>query len=421
MTTKSKVPQIRFKGFSGEWEKFEIQKLIDDGIIISHLDGNHGELYPRSEEFIKYGIPYVTANDFITGKVNLKNCKCLSLERASLFKKGIAKDGDILFAHNATVGPVALLTTTLEYVILSTTATYFRCDNINLINSYLKSYFNTNHFILQYSKVMAQSTRNQVPITTQRLFYIQLPNQSEQTKIGNYFQQLDKLIEQKEKKYQKLKQFKKAMLDKMFPKNGADTPEIRFKGFSGKWVEKKLGELIEFIVDNRGKNPRYYCNEGIPVIDNFMIKNNYHPNLREATRFIDDNLFNNFIRKYVNPNDTIITLVGNGIGNITLVPKEKSVIIQNTLGLRFSNEKIFMFYCLLSKNKEIKHLDRGMAQPSIRQDELLDIEIKVPTDTKEQEKIGNYFQKLDNQIDLQQKELEKLKNIKKASLSKMFV
>ncbi len=103
-----------------------------------------------------------------------------------------------------------------------------------------------------------------------------------------------------------------------------------------------------------------------------------------------------------------------------MVPKEKSVIIQNTLGLRFSNEKIFMFYCLLSKNKEIKHLDRGMAQPSIRQDELLDIEIKVPIDTKEQKKIGNYFQKLDFQIDLQQKELEKLKNIKKASLAKMF-
>ena len=67
---------------------------------------------------------------------------------------------------------------------------------------------------------------------------------TEQTKIGDYFQKLDKLIEQKENKYQKLKQFKKAMLDKMFPKNGADTPEIRFKGFSGKWEEKEINELF---------------------------------------------------------------------------------------------------------------------------------------------------------------------------------
>jgi type I restriction enzyme S subunit len=152
-----------------------------------------------------------------------------------------------------------------------------------------------------------------------------------------------------------------------------------------------------------------------------MIKNHYYPNLNEATRFIDEMLFDNFIRKYIELNDILITLVGNGIGNITLVPKEKSVIIQNTLGLRFINEQIFMFYSLLSKNKEIKHIDRGMAQPSIRQDELLDIDIKIPKSINEQTKIGNYFQKLDNQIDLQQKELDKLKNIKKASLSKMFV
>ena len=211
------------------------------------------------------------------------------------------------------------------------------------------------------------------------------------------------------------------MLDKMFPKNGADTPEIRFKGFSGEWEETKLNDLIEFIVDNRGKNPRYYCTEGIPIIDNFMIKNNRYPTLNEATRFIDENLFDNFIRKYNELNDILITLVGNGIGNITLFPKEKSVIIQNTLGLRFSNEKIFMFYCLLSKNREIKHLDRGMAQPSIRQDELLDIDIRIPKHIIEQTKIGNYFQKLDRQIELQLQEIEKLKNIKKASLAKMFV
>jgi type I restriction enzyme S subunit len=80
-----------------------------------------------------------------------------------------------------------------------------------------------------------------------------------------------------------------------------------------------------------------------------------------------------------------------------------------------------MFYSLLSKNKQIQHLNRGMAQPSIRQDELLDIDLKIPLDENEQTKIGNYFQKLDNLIDLQQKEIQKLKNIKKASLNKMFI
>ncbi len=400
MTTKSKVPQIRFKGFSGEWEKFEIQKLIDDGIIISHLDGNHGELYPRSEEFIKYGIPYVTANDFITGKVNLKNCKCLSLERASLFKKGIAKDGDILFAHNATVGPVALLTTTLEYVILSTTATYFRCDNINLINSYLKSYFNTNHFILQYSKVMAQSTRNQVPITTQRLFYIQLPNQSEQTKIGNYFQQLDKLIEQKEKKYQKLKQFKKAMLDKMFPKNGADTPEIRFKDFSGKWEEKKLGQLAKITTGSSNRQ-----DSGLDGKYTFFDRSD---DIRTSNIYLFDG--------------EAVIVAGEGSDFVPKYFKGKFDLHQRTYAImNFENgDSKFLFYYIHLFRKWFLNQAVGSTVKSLRLPMFQEMVIKYPR-KEEQKKIGNYFQKLDKQIDLLQKELEKLKNIKKASLAKMFV
>ncbi len=419
MMSKNKVPEIRFKGFGEEWKKFKIQKLIDDGIIISHLDGNHGELYPRSEEFIKYGIPYVTANDFITGKVNLKNCKCLSLERASLFKKGIAKDGDILFAHNATVGPVALLTTTLEYVILSTTATYFRCDNINLINRYLKSYFNTKHFILQYSKVMAQSTRNQVPITTQRLFYIQLPNKAEQTKIGNYFQQLDKLIEQKEKKHQKLKQFKKAMLDKMFPRNGADTPEIRFKGFSGKWEEKRLNEIIsDFIVPMRDKPKE--LNGDIPWcrIEDF---NGMYLSKSKTNQGITKKTIKDMNLK-VYPVNTLLVSCSADLGRCAITAEEL-VTNQTFIGLvpkRNKADTVFLYYVMSNLKQRLNSLSSGTTISYLSRQEFEIFQIEIP-EKEEQEKIGNYFQKLDNQIELQQKELEKLKNIKKASLRKMFV
>ena len=99
------VPKLRFKGFEEEWVKILIQDLIDNKTIISHLDGNHGGLYPRNEEFSSTGVPYISANDFITGKVLFTNCKHLPEKRAALFKKGIAKNGDVLFAHNATVGP----------------------------------------------------------------------------------------------------------------------------------------------------------------------------------------------------------------------------------------------------------------------------------------------------------------------------
>ena len=196
-------------------------------------------------------------------------------------------------------------------------------------------------------------------------------------------------------------------------------PRIRFKGYTDDWEQRKLGELVIDTIDNRGKNPPYYCESGIPIIDNFMIKNNGYPNLKIATRYLDNYLFNNFIRKYNEIDDVLITLVGNGIGNIALFPKEKSAIIQNTIGLRFNDNKKFMYYSLLSKNNEIIKLDRGMAQPSIRQDELKGIEINLPN-IIEKNKIANLMTNIDNLITLHQRKCDKLVAMKKSLLEKMF-
>lgn len=151
-----------------------------------------------------------------------------------------------------------------------------------------------------------------------------------------------------------------------------------------------------------------------------MIKNSGYPDLSTASRYIDEYLFENFIRKYNKVNDILITLVGNGIGNIALFPKKKAAIIQNTLGLRFSENNMFMYYTLLFQNSNITKLDRGMAQPNIRQDELKDLGVYIPK-TNEQIQLGKIFQNLDNLITLHQRKLEKLQNIKKACLEKMFV
>ena len=178
--------------------------------------------------------------------------------------------------------------------------------------------------------------------------------------------------------------------------------------------------MIVDTVDNRGKNPPYYCETGIPVIDNFMIKNNGYPELHSATRYLDEYLFNNFVRKYNEYDDVLITLVGNGIGNIALFPAKKSAIIQNTLGMRFDNPKKFKYYEILSKNSEIVKLDRGMAQPSIRQDELKGINVELPK-INEQLKIEKMMFNLDSLITLHQRKHDKLNKIKQSLLNDMFV
>jgi type I restriction enzyme S subunit len=191
------------------WEVVDIQQLIDQGRIISHLDGNHGGLYPNADEFINEGVPYIGANCFLNNRVDFLKCKYLSMERSLKFRKGVAKNGDVLFAHNATVGPVAFLETELDFVILSTTATYFRLDNKTIDAKYWMFFLSSPTFKNQYEKVMGQSTRNQVPITMQRTFYSVLPTFEEQKEISEILNTSDEKLEillEKKTHYQELKQ-----------------------------------------------------------------------------------------------------------------------------------------------------------------------------------------------------------------------
>ncbi|MFD1438378.1 hypothetical protein HLH14_13355 [Acinetobacter sp. ANC 4282] len=128
----------------------------------------------------------------------------------------MAKDGDVLFAHNATVGPVAILKTSFEFVILSTTATYYRCNSNKLINTYLKNILASDYFKKQYTGIMSQSTRNQVPITTQRKLKLVLPCLEEQTKIANFLSAVDQKIEVVVQQIEQAKTWKKSLLQQMF-------------------------------------------------------------------------------------------------------------------------------------------------------------------------------------------------------------
>jgi len=222
-----------------DWNVFKIEELLENKFIISHLDGNHGELYPKNDEFTETGIPYISANNFINGFVDFNSCKFLSEERASKFRKGIAKDGDVLFAHNATVGPVAVLKTELDYVILSTTATYFRCNLEYLNNYYLKEYFSSDYFINQYTRVMGQSTRNQVPITTQRNFYVILPPLLEQRGIAKILGLMDGVINKNNELIAKKELRKKWLMQNLL------TGKKRLKGFEGEWRVIHIKEVAE--------------------------------------------------------------------------------------------------------------------------------------------------------------------------------
>jgi len=157
------------------WTKETLGVLIKKGWIISHLDGNHGSNYPRKEEFVEEGVPYISANCIKGTNIDFSKAKYLTPQKAATFRKGVAINNDVIFAHNATVGPVALLKTDLEKIILGTSLTYYRCNPDYILPEYLSNYMRSYEFKNQYESVMRQSTRNQVPITKQREFFHIIP------------------------------------------------------------------------------------------------------------------------------------------------------------------------------------------------------------------------------------------------------
>jgi len=214
------VLQSTFSQKGDEWEEVNLLTLLERGWITSHLDGNHGSNYPRKAEFIEEGIPYISANCIKDETVDLSLAKYLSPERAASLRKGIAQDRDVLFAHNATVGPVAILRTEESKIILSTSLTYYRCNREFILPECLAHYMRSYGFKSQYLQIMEQSTRNQVPITKQREFFHLIPPLPTQQAI---VEKLDALSEETkaleaiyERKQSALAELKQSLLQKAF-------------------------------------------------------------------------------------------------------------------------------------------------------------------------------------------------------------
>lgn len=193
-----------------------LQEMLDDNAITYHLDGNHGSDYPRNEEFVESGVSYISANCIIDDNVNLKLAKHLTEERAAKLRKGIAQDEDVLFAHNATVGPVAILHTRETKVVLGTSLTAYRCNKQRILPSYLKAYMQSEGFVRQYKKDMKQTTRNQVPITAQRKYLFIVPPLSLQNQFAAFVERVDQQKQTVQQSLEKLELMKKALMQEYF-------------------------------------------------------------------------------------------------------------------------------------------------------------------------------------------------------------
>ena len=120
-----------------EWKTYTVQDLIDKDMIDEPLDVNHGELHPKTSDYVSSGIPFIMANDLKNGEVNYEHCAFITKEKAQTLRKGFAKPGDVLLTHKATIGRTAVVSDEYDTIILTPQVTYYRVKK-GINNRYLK-------------------------------------------------------------------------------------------------------------------------------------------------------------------------------------------------------------------------------------------------------------------------------------------
>ena len=227
---------------------------------------------------------------------------------------------------------------------------------------------------------------------------------AEQKQIGTYFRNLDHLITLHQRKYDKLTNMKKSMLEKMFPKNGANVPEIRFKGFTDAWKQRKAKDLCS--ISTGKSNTQDRVDDGIYP---FYVRS---PIVEHSSRYLFD--------------EEAVLTVGDGVGTgkVFHYVNGKYDLHQRVYRMfDFSEEitaKYFYYYFSNHFYDRVMAMTAKTSVDSVRYEMIADMDIALPK-VQEQMAISDYFDRLDNLITLHQRELEKLKNLKKACLEKMFV
>lgn len=257
----------------------------------------------------------------------------------------------------------------------------------------------------------------------------------EQTKIGSFFKNLDALIAQHQRKYDKLLVLKKAMLEKMFPKEGADLPEIRFKGFTGKWENVKFRKMLSFLSNNTlsraDLNDTSGVTRNIHYGDVLIRFDEIIDVKKDALPFITNEGSTRTVNCDVLKDGDIViadTAEDETVGKCSEVINingERVVSGLHTMPCRpnipFALGYLGYFINSSAYHDQLRRLMQGTKVLSISKASLRDTNTFFPNKSEEQAKIVAFSQHLDSLISLQQRELDKLKQIKKACLEKMFV
>ena len=387
-------PEIRFKGYTDEWEQRKLGDLVD------RVTRKNQDLVSELPLTISAQYGLIDQNEFFDKRVASKDVSGYYL----------IENGE--FAYNkstSTDAPWGAIKRLDRYKngVLSTLYIVFGIKENNPVDSdFLVSYYNTNLWHKGIHEIAAEGARNHglLNIAPADFFETKLmipQDIEEQKKIGKYFEELERLITLHQRKCDEVKSLKKYMLQKMFPQNEQKVPEIRFEGFTEAWEQRKLGDVAqEFKSGNSLKADEIDITGDYPVYGG------------------------NGLRGYTSTynHDGEYALIGRQgalCGNMNY-SAGKAYFTEHAVVVKADENNVtrFLYYMLDTMN--LGQYSDQSAQPGLAVNKLVKLENSFPK-KEEQQQIGAYFRSLDHLITLHQQKCEELKKIKKFMLQKMFV
>ncbi|OTN79298.1 hypothetical protein A5828_001794 [Enterococcus faecium] len=412
--SKDKQPEIRFPGFMDDWEQRKLKE------ISTYIRGSFPQPYTNLEFYDeKNGKPFVQVAD-IGFDLKLNSDTKAHISKLAEPKSRFVKAGKVVVALQGSIEKSIGRTAITQY------DAYF--DRTILIFEEYKIPIDKIYFAQIIKKLFEHEKEKAWGATISTItkahlndFIIGVPSIEEQQKIGTFFKQLDDTIALHQRKLDLLKETKKGFLQKMFPKNGAKVPEIRFPGFTEAWEERKLGSIYDF---SKGKglplNSFTYSKDD-PAIAYGHLYTKYSEVISEVYLSSDDDGVLSKDNDLLFPGSSTVpngTAQANAImlnnvklgGDIIIArPKQDTRVLS-----------IFMSYQINSQRQKLFPITVGTTITHMYGKDLSKVKFFI-TNYSEQQKIGAFFKQLDDTIALHQRKLDLLKETKKGFLQKMFV
>ncbi|WP_242302726.1 restriction endonuclease subunit S [Bacillus cereus group sp. BfR-BA-01361] len=410
----NKTPEIRFEGFTDDWEQRKFESMLDKNEGIRR--GPFGsaikkEYFVNDSDYVVYEQQNAIYDNYET-RYNIPK------EKFDELKKFTLEEGDFIMSGAGTIGRISRVPKGIKQGVFNQALIRFKIENGITDSEYFLQLIRSDNMQRKLTGANPGSAiTNLVPMSEVKKWDVIVPQREEQTKIGNFFKELDDTIALHQRELENLKERKKYFLQKMFPKDGERVPEIRFPGFTDVWEQRRLGELLEEY-DNKVTGGEY------PIATSsrkgLYLQEEYFAGERSG---IDESLTFHLVPKgYITyrhmSDDSIFHFNRNMMKTPILVSKEYPVFTTN----KNADSNFILYYLNNAPDfSNFSHMQKkGGTRVRLYYKVLKEFKLKIPK-IDEQMKIGLLFEQLDNQLALYQQQLSILKDAKKAFLQKMFV